>query len=177
VVAFSSPYLPDEIELRLEPSALLYALDRTAYLELLVSSSLPTQEEQEEVPVVEAIAEAVSAAEIPVPSSTVQIVKTYDGQLSALKDALDTQLLTMGGLESAFGAANSSFRDSLLATAEQHMGLDWNERLPMRAAMKIAIKRVCLKFGIDPNRAEQNSEMLTGWFAANTPAQTEAVPV
>jgi hypothetical protein len=83
----------------------------------------------------------------------------------------------MGGLESALCTANNSFRDSLLATAEQHMGLDWNERLPMRAAMKIAIKRVCLRFGIDPNRAEQNSEMLTGWFAAHTPAQTEAVPV
>jgi hypothetical protein len=57
------------------------------------------------------------------------------------------------------------------------MGLDWNERLPMRAAMKIAIKRIFMQFGIDPSRAEQNSELLTGWFAAHTPAQTEAVPI
>ena len=177
VVAFSSPHLPDEIELRLEPSALLYALDRTAYLELLVASSLPTQEEQQEVPEVETIVEAVPAVTVLAASSTVQIVEIYDGQLSALKDALDAQLLTMGGLESALCTANSSFRDSLLATAEQHMGLDWNERLPMRAAMKIAIKRVCLRFGIDSSRAEQNSELLTGWFAANVPAQTEAVPI
>jgi hypothetical protein len=177
VVVFSSQYLPDEIELRLEPSELLYALDRTAYLELLVSSSLPTQEEQEEVPAVEAIAEAVPAVAVSTSSSTAQIVVTYDGQLSALKGALDAQLLTMGGLESALGTANTSFRDSLLATAEQHIGLDWNERLPMRAAMKVGIKRICLRFGIDPIRAEQNSETLTGWFAANAPAQTGAVPV
>jgi hypothetical protein len=177
VVAFSTPSLPDGIELRLEPSELLYALDRTAYLEMLVASSQPTQDEQETVPAVEAIAEAVPAVAIPIPSSPVQIVETYNGQLSALKGALDAQLLTLGGLESALGTANNSFRDSLLATAEQHMGLDWNERLPMRAAMKVAMKRVCLRFGIDPSRAEQNSELLTGWFAANAPVQAEAMPI
>jgi hypothetical protein len=97
-------------------------------------------------------------------------VDAYNGALSSFKDRLDTQLQTLGGLEAALGAGGTSFRDSLLATAEKYVALDWSDRLPLRTAMKVALKKVFLRFAVEATRAEQNAKALTGWFAINIPA-------
>src|ERR1700741_2901940 len=86
-------------------------------------------------------------------------VPTYEGALSSLKTPLQDFLQALGGLEGA-AATGTSLRDSILATAEGGMGLDWTSREPLQAAMKVSLRRTLIKFGIEPARAEQTAERL-----------------
>ena len=180
VIKLKAPSREDEIEIRLEPSRLLYENDRQVYLELLTSSVQPIAEAAEAQPsedTGEAIATAIPV-ETPVPAlqSGIAIVNEYNGALSFFKERLDTQLQTLGGLEAALGAGGTSIRDSLLATAEKHVALDWSERLPLRTAMKVALKKVFLRFAIESERAEQDAKAMTGWFAIQIPAPLQPEP-
>lgn len=162
-VSLQTPAQPEGVELILEPSKLLYALDRTAYVELLRAAAVPAPAAQ---------AESVGAplvtgpfAEVPTPPS--EIVTEYDGALVSLKEPFQRFLLSLGGLEAV--AAPTSLCDSLLATAERNMGLDWTSRESLQAAMKVALRRTLNKFGIQSDRAEQTAERLVGWLRANAP--------
>jgi hypothetical protein len=99
------------------------------------------------------------------------VVSDYDGPLSQLKGPIREFLDSLGGLESV--VASTNLPDSLLATAERNMGLDWTQREPLQAGMKVALKRTLTKFGITPDRAEQTAERLVGWFKANLKNQAE----
>jgi hypothetical protein len=162
--------LEDEgIELILEPSKLLYALDRLIYVELLRAAavSAPTAAEPKGVPIVTG-----TFAE---PSSVVsQIVEEYNGALSSLKTPIQEFLDSLGGLEAVL--APTHLRDSLLATAERNMGLDWVSREQLQAAMKVALRRTLIKFGIEAARAEQTAERLVAWLKKNAATFTETNP-
>lgn len=54
--------------------------------------------------------------------------------------------------------------DSLLATAERSMGLDWTSREPLIASMKVALRRTLLQFGVETSRADEVAEHLVSWF-------------
>jgi hypothetical protein len=54
--------------------------------------------------------------------------------------------------------------DSLLATAESNMGLDWTVRERLQAKIKIALRRVLIQFGIDAKNATNSAEHLVTWF-------------
>jgi hypothetical protein len=175
VVKLRTATLPEGFQIRLEPSELLYAVDRTAYVELLASSVTGPQ------PIVEAEAPATAMVEAaPLRAATpivttAEVVPSYDGVLSTLKVPLQEFLLTLGGLEAA-AATGTKLRDSLLATAEGSMGLDWISREPLQAAMKVALRRMLIKFGIEVSRAEQTAERLVGWLRKNAATLTETTP-
>lgn len=155
------------IELILEPSKLLYALDRFVYVELLRAAAIPAplvEVEPKGAPIVRGTFAEASAV-------MSQVVSEYDGALSPLKNPLQEFLHSLGGLEAV--VASTNLRDSLLATAERNMGLDWTEREPLQAGMKVALKRTLTKFGVAPDRAEQTAERLVGWFKANAKSQME----
>jgi len=158
------------VELILEPSKLLYALDRTVYVELLRAAAIsvpPVEAEPKGAPIVTGpFAEATTVMS--------QVVSEYGGPLSPLKGPIQKFLDSLGGLEAV--VASTNLRDSLLATAERNMGLDWTERESLQAGMKVALKRTLTKFGIAPDRAEQTAERLVGWFKANAKNQTETAP-
>jgi len=161
---------PEGVALILEPSKLLYALDRTAYVELLRAAAMPVSAEQSEpkgAPLVTgAFAEAVSTSP--------EIVSVYEGPLSPLKGPLQNFLQSLGGLEAV--AASTRLGDSLLAAAEQNMGLDWNLREPMQAATKVSLRRILGKFGIETARAEYTAERLLQWLKNNASAPIETMP-
>lgn len=102
------------------------------------------------------------------------IVIDDHGRLSALKGPLQEFLQKQGGLEAI--VASTELCDSLLATAEGSMGLDWTARIPLQAAMKVALRRTLIKFGIEAKRAEQTAEGLVAWLKTNAPALTETTP-
>jgi hypothetical protein len=108
--------------------------------------------------------------------TTTEVVPTYDGALSNLKTPLQDYLQTLGGLETAAAATGTSLRDSILATAESGMGLDWTSREQLRAAMKVALRRTLTKFGIESARAEQTAERLVAWLKTNAATLTETTP-
>jgi hypothetical protein len=176
IVRLSTATLPDGFEIRLEPSKLLYAVDREMYVQLL-ASALGVPQPAAEL----GAGAAVPTAGVPLRAATpmattADVVPTYDGALSSLKMPLQEFLQTLGGLETAAATAGTNLRDSILATAERSMGLDWTSREPLQAAMKVALRRTLTKFGIEAARAEQTAERLVAWLRTNAATLTEATP-
>jgi hypothetical protein len=74
------------------------------------------------------------------------------------------------GLDPAVGGAGGTqLIDSLLATTEQNIGLDWKEREPIQARLKVACKRVLVQFGIAAAKAEAVAERLVSWLRVQLP--------
>ena len=174
IVRLSTATLPDGFEIRLEPSKLLYAVDREMYVQLLASALGVPQPAPETAAAIPPEGMPLRAATPMV--TTADVVPTYDGALSTLKTPLQEFLQTLGGLETAAATAGTNLRDSILATGERSMGLDWTSREPLQAAMKVALRRTLIKFGIEAARAEQTAERLVSWLRTNAATLTEATP-
>jgi hypothetical protein len=165
VVTLRTGGLKEGIQLRFEPSKLLYAIDREAYVELLKSASI---ESTSEMPSAELAGTVVEGAELmrasePTPPIA-EVVPSYEGTLSPLKESLDQYLHSLGLLTPDIAHASVSLRDSVLAAAERNMGLDWTSREPLQAAMKVAFRRTLVQFGIEQDRAEPSAEHLVSWL-------------
>jgi hypothetical protein len=173
VVRLRTATLPEGVEIRLEPSKLLYAVDREMYVELL-ASALGIPQPAPEVEAVEPLpGEGAPLQAVAPVATTAEVVPTYDGALSILKTPLQEFLQTLGGLETAAATARTNLCDSILATAERSMGLDWVSREPLQAAMKVALRRTLIKFGIETVRSEQTAERLVAWLRTNAATLTE----
>ncbi len=176
MIVFSMATGPREeaIELRVEPSRLLYGIDRSAYIEVLETANALPDDPQD----VDASTEAEDLLEqeassgpenIPLPTPLVEIAPSYQGNLEPLRQGL-TDLLTAEGLGPSFLAGESSkLTDSLLASAAQNMVLDWKRRESFQARLKVALRRVLIKFKIAPKHAEQVAEHLVAWLRVQTP--------
>jgi hypothetical protein len=153
--------LKDGIELRVEPSRLLYAIDRTAYLELLGASA------DAATIAVEAPSAAVAASPRPAetaPAGTPEepvhaaVVTAYDGELAAHKDSLSRYLATLHLPAVTPPTPAASLVDSMLATAEQGMGVDWRARESLQARMRVALRRRLVEFGVPELTAKDCAE-------------------
>jgi hypothetical protein len=158
------------IGLILEPSKLLYALDRTVYVELLRTAAIPAMPAE-----MEPKGAPIVTGPFAEPSTVMsQVVAEYDGKLSPLKGPIQEFLDSLGGLEAV--VASTNLRNSILATAERSMGLDWVSREPLQAAMKVALRRTLIKFGIEAARADQTAERLVAWLRTNAATLMETSP-
>jgi len=63
--------------------------------------------------------------------------------------------------------------DSLLATADQNIGLDWKQRDALQARLKVALGRVLVQFGSDPAKARRLAERLLTWLRIQAPEAGE----
>jgi hypothetical protein len=154
----------DEIEIRVLPSKILYALDRTAYVGFLVSShaqAVPPQPAAEPAEVAMA-AEAMPATKPAL--SAPEVGGVYQGMLFPLKGSFGQYLESLGLPAPHLIRDGANVSDSLLATAEQHMGMDWTEREPLQAAMKVALRRTLVQFGVAPKFAEETASHLVSWL-------------
>jgi len=169
VIKMSTGGQSDDVILRVEPSRLLYNIDRTAYVELLSASEI----EQVEIPEYEeAIAEPEAKRKETVArdtSPTVEIQKSYSGVLAPLRTAFESYLDTLGISNSLVTPDGENIIDSLLATADNNMGTDWTVRQMSQAIMKRALRRVLLKFEIDPQAATDATEQLITWLKMQDP--------
>lgn len=164
----------EAIEIRVEPSRLLYGIDRSAYIEVLRTADLVAaeaedaeEEEEEQTAAPEPVEPAGLGAE---PAAIVtELVPIYCGLLEPLQSGVEGFLIAEG-LEPA-GVAEGGTRliDSLLATAEQNMGLDWKQREPLQARLKVACKRVLVQFGSTPEKAEDVAERFVAWLGVQAP--------
>lgn len=149
----------DESQIRVLPSQLLYALDRSAYRTALNSSPLRAVSPPEPAPAI--------PAEIPTPafaSPDAEVVSKYQGTLSPLKVSFDQHLESLGFAAPGMVMDGANLSDSLLATAEQQAGLDWAEREPLQAAMRVALRRTLTRFGFEKDRAEKTAVDLVSWL-------------
>jgi hypothetical protein len=167
--------------LRVEPSRLLYGVDREAYLEVLKIVALgpleveELKDEPDEAPAVPGAAVVVVDSESSQFAGPVaELVPTYAGRLAGLRPGIENLLIEMDLPAGTQGDAGNRLVDSLMATAEQNMGLDWNLRDSMRARLRVALRRVVLRFGSDAAIAEAIAERMVRWLLANA-ADAEVV--
>lgn len=171
----------EALELRVEPSRLLYGIDRSAYVEVLRTVDLVAADAEEG----EGGEEAAPAPE-PFPSAGVgtpalagpltDTVPTYDGPLEPLRSGLEAFLTAESVDPAATGTRGARLADSLLATAEQNMGLDWKQREPLQARLKVACKRVLVQLGCTTEKADDVSERLVAWLRRQGPETGTGTP-
>lgn len=165
----------EAIELRVEPSRLLYGIDREAYVEVLETAELvigvPDGEPRE------GDAGATDAIEMPIDDEgapgvpVADVVETYSGTLDGVRGGVEAFLRAEGLDPSVVAADGGRLVDSVLATAAQSMAIDWKRREVMQAKLKIGCKRVLVQFGYAPEVAERLSEQLVGWFLIEGPEE------
>ena len=139
----------EAIELRVEPSRLLYEIDREGLRRGVGGygagrsgsrgGGLERSGEKVTVPEPEVVL-AGEAAVVTGPKTVP--VPTYSGKLDTIRPGLEALLTTAEVNPTETNTGAEQLVDSLLATAEQNMGLDWKSREQLRARLKVACKRV-----------------------------------
>ena len=156
------------IELRLEPSQLLFGFDRQAYVEVLETinevSMEPREETKEEV-AVSRPDDMPSVAPMEAVGPVTAVISEYGGRFDVLRSGLKALLVSEGITPAAKSAEKDQLIDSLLATVDQNMALDWEKREPIRARLKVACKRVLVRFGTEPNKADELAKRMVGWLS------------
>jgi len=163
----------EAIELRVEPSRLLYGIDREAYVEALRTAGLAATEEEGEEPEAEPgegeAGEAPESGIAPAEGPVTRLVTQYEGELSALRGGVEAFLVAEGVDPTTAGVDGALLLDSLLATAEQNMAIDWKQSKPKQARLKVASKRVLIRFGSEASKAETVAGRLVGWLHVQVP--------
>lgn len=163
----------EAIELRVEPSRLLYGIDRLAYIEVLKSADLAATEfdggEEQPVPETTEAVETVVEDGLPVAGPIASIVSSYSGILEPLRGGLEGFLVAESAEITETDAEGRHLTDSLLATAEQNIGLDWKQREPLQARLKIACKRVFAHFGSTAEVADRLADRMLAWLRIQAP--------
>jgi hypothetical protein len=172
VVSLSIGNKPESIDLRIEPSRLLYGIDRTAFVGVLSDAPETLEEEdndevEEEAPPVASRTAEPKAGAHPVPAAVV-VVGTYSGVFANLRDGLRAFVVSEG----IKTTPSDELLNSLLATAESNSGVDWQTRENLQARMKIGFRRILSKEGIDPIMVVDASERLLKWLKVSAPVGT-----
>ena len=162
----------EPIHLRIEPSRLLYGIDRQAYIEILkIADAIPVEAEDEAKEYKEDEEGAISEADkmrpigaVEAAGSVTAVVREYSGKLDALRSGLEAFLLSEEILPLPASADDEQFLDSLLTTTKQNMALDWKVRTQIRARLKVACRRVFVRFGFKHEKANDLAGRMINWL-------------
>jgi len=103
-------------------------------------------------------------------------VPAYAGALGSFRPGLGAFLATEAAEPPEADEAGNRLIDSLLATVEQNIGLDWKEREPIQARLKVACKRVLVHFEVDAGKAEEIAGRLVAWLRVQVDSSGAANP-
>ena len=158
------------IELHVEPSRLLYGIDREAYVEVLRTTELVVAEDEvdaDDTERKETVPEPVvfTADKTAVEAKRVMtLVPIYSGTLNRIRADLEAFLIAEEVKLAEASDGSDQLVDSLLATAEQNIRLDWKTRTQIQAGLKIACKRVFIRFGFAPQKADKVAKAMIDWL-------------
>jgi hypothetical protein len=180
VIALGTGRRDEAIEIRVEPSRLLYSIDRAAYIEVLKTADAITvaeeeeEEEEDDEPVL--IPEELTAPKLvgTAESAPSLVVHDYTGPLAVLRTALRAFLIGEAWKEPDNTAESADLTESLLATMDQNMGLDWKQREVLQARLRVACRRVLTRFGSETKKAEEVAEKLVTWARIQVPDDHDA---
>jgi hypothetical protein len=170
VLVFSAATEPrgEAFELRVEPSRLLYGIDREAYIEVLKTAELVVAEAEDETEGLGEEVEVPEPAEVTVTEAAAGpvaiLVSEYTRGLDPVRSALEAFLVAEGLKTDGARRDAHQLVDSLLSTAEHNMALDWKEREPIQARIKVACKRVLVAFGLEVGKADDVAGRLIAWL-------------
>jgi hypothetical protein len=160
------------IELRIEPSRLLYGVDRAAFVDVIAEAPKAVRkveedeiEEQDFQPVP---AVAVSAPVALHETEIAFVGREHLGQFKNLRAGLRTFLIS----EAINMNPPDNLLDSLLNAAELNGGLDWQTRDGLQSRMKVGFRRVLGKEGIAASNVSDLPERLLMWLKLNAPTST-----
>jgi len=171
VLQFKTHGLPDGLELHVEPSRLLYQLDRAAFVEVL--DSLPSALFLDADVPSATISESGPGLEGP-PGRDIlaaKLVAAYNGPLRTLRHDLETEIATLGTNIPA--GAQPKLVPSLLRAFETAAGLDWSKRSALRARVLLNFKRVLRAAGARRTIQDDMAARLVDWFASKRPTGAE----
>lgn len=164
VFAISTGPPNEAIEIRVEPSRLLYGIDRAAYIEVLKTTAAVVAVTPESELTAHKAAIPPELATVRESPRLTEVVPIYSGRLAALRTGLEEFLGAEGWHTPEVQTDGVQLLDSLLATADQNMGLDWKEREVLQARLKVACKRVLAQFGFEAKKIEGIAERLVAWM-------------
>ncbi len=169
----------DAIKLRVEPSRLLYGTDRQAYATLLetakVVSSIEGDEDKEEEKGSE-FDDTLSATPVEAVEPVTAVMSVYSGAFDILRSGLKT-FLELEGVRPTGTVGKEQLIDSLFATVEQNMALDWKNREPIRARLKVACKRVLVQFETEPKKADEVAKRMVHWLSHQTTYENGTISI
>jgi len=168
VLSVTTNQQEEAIKIRVEPSRLLYGVDRSAYIETLKTVTEVVKEVLEEEPASSKMVEQPPIAVVPEAVPAAEVVKGYTGRLAAMRPAL-REYLAAEGWDADTTAGDADFVDSLLATVDRNMGVDWKQRDTLKARLKVACQRVFVQFKCDSKKAEKIASRLVAWFRIQAP--------
>ena len=166
IVSLSIANKPETTELRIEPSRLLYGIDRTAFIGVLsdVPEKIPEgdiEEIEESTATIKRAPDSIAAIKPP----TIIVTDKYSGVFANLRKGLCSFIISEG----ISANPSNELLNSLLATAETNSGVDWQTRENLQARIKIGFRRVMGKEGVDSNKITNASERLLTWLKVNVP--------
>jgi len=166
VLKFATLGLPDGVELRVEPSRLLYHLDRSAFISVL--DTMPSRPDSDDgtTPAVAAsvttsMAVAGQSPRLPV------LVDAYVGPSAVMRGDLEGELVARGIAQQ--GPDMDKLTASLLAAFDAGAGVDWAKREPLRTGMKLTIRHILRSVGVAAKLLKREPEVLVEWFATRLP--------
>jgi hypothetical protein len=153
----------DELkEFRIEPSRLLYLLDRTAYIDVLNGSEIVAAE----VVLAATSPEVVEETHVSATESMPTVIRTeaYTGKFAAFRGSLSGYLASLRVSLPADNPDSADVVNSILATLDLNAGTDWTERPTIQARMKVALRRLFVGFGIPSQNVESVAEHIVEWL-------------
>jgi hypothetical protein len=172
VIAVGTGPRDEAIEIRVEPSRLLYSIDRAAYIEVLkttnaVAAAEEDEDDDEYTPIpIEWTQEATGGTR---ERASTLVVHDYVGRLSVLRIPLRAFLTGEVWKIREGDSEASELIESLLANMDENMGLDWKQREVLQARLKVACRRVLMRFGSEAKKAEEVAEKLVTWARIQIP--------
>lgn len=169
VFAISTGPPNEAIEIRVEPSRLLYGIDRAAYIEVLKTTAAVVAVTPESELLADKFAKPPKVRTLREIPPLTEVVPIYNGRLAVLRTGLEDFLSAEGWQPPEVPTEDVHLLDSLLATAEQNMSLDWMQRDSFQARLKVACKRVLVRFGFEVKSVEGIAERLVAWLRIQGP--------
>ena len=169
VLSIATSGLPDGVELRVEPSRLLYAVDRAAFVEVLAASTTDALKRDQGTAFAAPKKPPATALTLADDVRSAPLVKDYDGRLDEVREDFYEYLGSLGiASEQTLPGSSASLAPSLLATADQNMGVDWQDRPSLLSGMRVAVGRVLRRCGVPPAEARADAERIVTWLRDHT---------
>jgi len=155
----------EPIELRIEPSRLLYQVDRGAYVEAVKAALPPRELSDEGISSSEPSLDAVVSGHLRAqPLRPPEPISTYAGPLEPLRGPLAGFLAAEGLDPSASLEEGGLLGDSVLLLLEETAaGLDWKQREMLQSRLSVSIGRLLRRFGVEPGRAREIADKTVAW--------------